>query len=465
MPQMKKQMSKNGTRVGLITLGCAKNQVDSEYMLSGLEAEGFTLVEELGEADAIVVNTCGFIQPAKEESIEVILEAARYKEPEGNCRVLAVVGCLSQRYAEQLKAGMPEVDLFLGLGDEQRNLAPLLRRLLGVAPHSAAVARPETRGPRLVESASRGWAYLKIAEGCNNRCSYCAIPSIRGALVSRPPRELVEEAHYLESLGVLELNLIAQDLTAYGHDRGSAHPGLVELLRMLLKETSIPWLRLLYAHPAHLEEDLLKLMAAEERILPYLDLPIQHASDRVLTRMGRRVTADRLIRLITRAREIVDSLVLRTTVLVGYPGETQRDFDRLLEFVADVRFDRLGAFVYSPEEGTPAAEQRNRVPRAEKERRVEILLELQRQISAERNAERLGKVMPVLIERSLEPEEALYGEYGWAGRSAAHAPEVDGWVYVGGKRIKPGNITRVRIEEALDYDLFGSALGEKINKS
>jgi ribosomal protein S12 methylthiotransferase len=185
----------------------------------------------------------------------------------------------------------------------------------------------------------------------------------------------------------------------------------------------------------------------------------------MLTRMGRRVTADRLIRLITRAREIVDSLVLRTTVLVGYPGETPRDFDRLLEFVADVRFDRLGAFVYSPEEGTPAAEQRNRVPRAEKERRVEILLELQRQISAERNAERVGNVIPILIERSLEPEETLYGEYGWAGRSAAHAPEVDGWVYVGGKRIEPGNITRVRIEEAQDYDLFGSTLEKKINKS
>ena len=444
--------------MGLITLGCAKNQVDSEYMLSGLEAEGFTLTEELDEADAIVVNTCGFIQPAKEESIEVILEAAGYKKPEGNCRVLVVVGCLAQRYTEQLKVEVPEVDLFLGLGDEQRNLAPLLRRLLGIAPHSPAIAPSVTRGPRLVESASRGWAYLKIAEGCNNRCSYCAIPSIRGVLVSSPPHELVEEARYLESLGVVELNLIAQDLTAYGHDRGGAHPGLVELLNMLLSETSIPWLRMLYAHPAHLKEDLLKLMATEERILPYLDLPIQHASDRILARMGRRVTADRLIRLITRAREIVDSLVLRTTVLVGYPGETPRDFDQLLEFVARMRFDRLGAFVYSPEEGTPAAEQRNRVPQAEKERRVEILLELQRQISAERNAERVGKVMPVLIERSLEPEEALYGEYGWAGRSPAHAPEVDGWVYTASKQIKPGNIARVRIEEAQDYDLFGRAV-------
>ena len=452
-------MNKDGTRVGLITLGCAKNQVDSEYMLSGLEAAGFTVTEELEEAEAIVVNTCGFIQPAKEESIEVILEAARYKKPDGNCRVLAVVGCLVQRYAEQLKEELPEVDLFLGLGDEQRNLAPLLRSFLGLAPRSTADGCRDIQTTRLVESASRGWAYLKIAEGCNNRCSYCAIPLIRGDLVSRPPAELVEEARYLESLGVVEINLIAQDLTAYGHDRPDEHPGLAGLLELLLGQTTIPWFRLLYTHPAHLEEDLLELMAAQERILPYLDLPVQHASDRILERMGRRVTEKYLCRLVTRARELVDSLVLRTTVLVGYPGETRRDFDRLLEFVAGMRFDRLGAFVYSTEEGTPAAGQRNRVPRAEKERRVEILLELQRQISAERNAERVGKTLPVLIERALEPGEALQDEYAWAGRSAAHAPEVDGWVYVAGKRMSPGKIARVRIEEAQDYDLFGRAVG------
>jgi len=451
-------MTKNGKLVGLITLGCAKNQVDSEYMLSGLEAEGFTLTEELGEADAIVVNTCGFIQAAKEESIEVILEAARYKEPGGKCSVLAVVGCLSRRYAEQLKAELPEVDLFLGLGSEQKKLAPLLRRHLGFAPCSPAAADQRSRRPRIVESASQGWAYLKISEGCSNRCSYCAIPLIRGELISRPAGELVEEARYLEGLGAVELNLIAQDLTAYGHDRGQGHPGLAGLLERLLKGTSIPWFRLLYTHPAHLEESLLKLMAAEERILPYLDLPIQHASDRILALMGRGATKDGLCRLITRARELVGSLVLRTTVLVGYPGETRRDFDELLEFVAGMRFDRLGAFAYSPEEGTPAAGQGSRVPRAEKERRVEILLELQRQISAVKGAERVGKTMPVLIERPLQADEALYGEYGWAGRSPAHAPEVDGWVYVTGRRIEPGRILSVRIEEAQDYDLFARVI-------
>jgi ribosomal protein S12 methylthiotransferase len=449
---------KNKTRVGLITLGCAKNQVDSEYLLSGLEAGGFTQTEDFGEAEAIVVNTCGFIQAAKEESIEVILEAARYKESPGKCRVLAVVGCLAQRYAEELKAELSEVDLFLGVGEEQRGLAPLLRRHLGLRPYSPESGCAEVHGPRLVESASLGWAYLKISEGCSNRCSYCAIPLIRGDLASRPLKELLEEARFLESLGVVELNLIAQDLTAYGHDRGDGHPGLAGLLKLLLRETSIPWFRLLYTHPAHLEQNLLELMAAEERILPYLDIPIQHASDRILSRMGRRVTADSMRGIIVLARDIVNNLVLRTTVLVGYPGETGNDFEELMDFVAEVRFDRLGAFVYSAEEDTPAAGQRDRVSSDEKERRAEVILELQRQISAERNAERVGKVLPVLIERPLDKEEAPDDGYGWAGRSAAHAPEVDGWVYVAGTQLRPGKITPVCIEEAQDYDLFGTAV-------
>ncbi|MBN2289339.1 MAG: 30S ribosomal protein S12 methylthiotransferase RimO [Candidatus Glassbacteria bacterium] len=443
--------------MGLVTLGCAKNQVDSEYMLSGLAAGGLSLTGDLSRAEAIVVNTCGFIQAAKEESIEAILEAARYKEPGGRCRVLAVVGCLSQRYAEQLKAELPEVDLFLGVGDEQRSLAALLRSALGEGPGGQSGCR-EARPLRLVETALQGWAYLKIAEGCSNHCSYCAIPLIRGDLVSRPPHELVEEARYLESLGVLELNLIAQDLTAYGRDRGKDHPDLEGLLRLLLSETGIPWIRLLYTHPAHLEEGLLELMGSERRILPYLDLPVQHAADRILGRMGRKTTAEKMRSLIRRARELVDSLVLRTTVLLGYPGETLRDFEALLEFIAEVRFDRLGAFAYSPEEDTPAAGQGGRVPRAEKERRVEMLLELQRRISAERNAGRVGRVLPVLIERALEPGEALCAEYGWAGRSAAHAPEVDGWVYLAGQRLEPGSFARVRIKEAQDYDLFGAVV-------
>ncbi|MEA2063650.1 MAG: 30S ribosomal protein S12 methylthiotransferase RimO [Gemmatimonadota bacterium] len=456
-------MSIEKNRVGFITLGCAKNQVDSEYMLADLQASGFSLTERLDEAEVIVINTCGFILAAREESIEVILDAARYKE-QGSCRVLAVVGCLAQRYETELKKELPEVDLFLGVGgSRQRMLSARLRDCLGIAKQSQAVGCPGhgvTGYSRLVDTAWQGWAYLKISEGCDNRCSYCAIPLIRGPLVSRPPGELAQEAGYLESLGVMELNLIAQDLTAYGTDRpGGDYGTLAGLLELLLTETSIPWIRLLYAHPAHLDEEVLELMAGRERVLPYLDLPVQHASNRVLGRMGRGTTKDDLSRLIGRARQVVDSLVLRTTVLVGYPGETEADFEELLEFVETARFDRLGAFAFSREEGTAAAEEPGSVTEEEAGRRVETLLELQRQISAGLNEGRIGTVMPVLVERPVDPEEAMSGQYSWVGRSAGHAPEVDGWVYLSGPGLcEPGSIVRVRIEDAGDYDLFGSLI-------
>ena len=440
--------------VGVITLGCAKNEVDSEYMLSELESAGFTITEELSEAVAIVVNSCAFIQPAKEESIETILEAARYKET-GRCKVLAVVGCMAQRYARQLRSEMPEVDIFLGVGEAQKNLARLLQESLGVELSGGR----RHSFPRLVETAARGWAYLKISEGCNNRCTYCAIPLIRGNLVSRPEADILEEARYLESLGVLELNLIAQDVTAYGSDRESGTGHLVKLLEQLLERTNIPWIRLLYTHPAHLDESLLEFIAANRRILPYLDLPVQHASNRILERMGRKVTKEEILRKINLARQIIGDPVLRTTVLVGFPGERKRDFEELVEFIQQVRFDRLGGFVYSREEDTPAAEMRQTVSQAEKEERLEIVLALQRTISAERNAERVGQTLPVLVERAVDPLEAPAPVYRWLGRSAAHAPEVDGVVYLAGEGCAPGKIVRARITASADYDLFATAIG------
>ena len=447
--------------VGLITLGCAKNAVDSEYMLADLERLGFTPVEDLALAEAVVVNTCAFIGPARGESVETVLEAARLKES-GRCRVLAVVGCLTQRYRERLGKLLPEVDLLVGVGTEQRSLGQRLAEALGMEPASGCL--PELPARR-VETAGKGWAYLKIAEGCDNRCSYCAIPLIRGTLASRPADEIVAEALYLQGLGVREINLIGQDITAWGADRPSGARGLAGLVERLLAETSLPWIRLLYAHPAHLERRLLELMAAESRLLPYLDIPVQHASDRVLERMGRRGSRRMILEKIELARSLVPGVALRTTVLVGFPGERKTDFEQLLEFIEQVRFDRLGGFVYSKEEDTAAAGWRDSVPGAEKERRLAAVLELQREISAELNAGRVGARLPVLVEREVEAGEPGGDGWRWAGRSPAHAPEVDGCVYLnsgdrGAKtQVAPGRIVPAVITAADDYDLFAE-LGE-----
>jgi ribosomal protein S12 methylthiotransferase len=442
-------LSRDRVRVGLISLGCAKNQVDSECMIAELERAGFELTDDMAVAEAVVVNTCGFIRPAKEESIETILQAARLKQ-EGNLRVLAVVGCLAQRYLKELKHDLPEVDIFLGVGAEQKDLPVRLRRALGLELKDNADCGPALQARR-VETITRGWAYLKISEGCDNRCAYCAIPLIRGGLASRPLQVLIEEARWLESLGTRELNLIAQDVTAWGAERGEHLTGLLE---RLLAETAIPWIRLLYMHPAHIDERLLEFMAAHPRVLPYIDMPIQHASDRVLAAMGRGVTRARLLDLVARARELLDNPVLRTTVLVGFPGERKRDFEELLEFVAEARFDRLGGFIYSAEEDTRAASLRETVSRAEKERRLEAVLSLQRSISAEIQQERVGQSLEVLVEQPVPPPERPSPEYRWAGRSRAHAPEVDGWVYLSGGRPHPGRIVRARVIESGDYDLF-----------
>lgn len=434
-------------KVGLISLGCAKNQVDSECMNADLERAGFKLTSDLAEAEAIVVNTCGFIRPAKEESIETILRAAELRQS-GRLRVLAVVGCLSQRYRGELERELPEVDIFLGVGADQRGLPELLREALGL---DCPLACRDTLPPRRVETVARGWAYLKVSEGCNNRCAYCAIPLIRGGLASRSPDDLLSEARLLESLGARELNLIAQDVSAWGADTGARVEALLE---RLLDGTEVPWFRLLYLHPAHLNRSLLEFMARRPRVLPYIDIPIQHASDRVLAAMGRGVTKARLTEIISAARELLDEPVLRTTVMVGFPGERKRDFEELLEFIAEAKFDRLGGFIYSAEEGTHAAGLRDTVPRAEKERRLEAVLDLQRGISAERQESRVDKVLQVLVEQSLDPEERPSSEYGWAGRSRAHAPEVDGWVYLAAERLDPGTFVSARVTDSGDYDLF-----------
>ncbi len=450
--------------MGLITLGCAKNEVDSEYMLADLVREGFEPVGDLELAEAVVINTCAFIEPAREEAIETILEAAELKKQK-TCRVLAVVGCLAQRYRQELAESLPEVDLFIGVGEEQRSLPGQLRKSLGLAEPAPCELPVQ---PRLVETTRQGWAYLKISEGCNNRCSYCAIPLIRGELASRSVESILEEARFLEAQGARELVLIAQDVTAWGVDAGKNSGGISGLLEKLLAGTSVPWIRLLYTHPAHLDRGLLALIGAESRIVSYLDLPVQHASDSVLKDMGRGVTGAQLLEKIELARKLIVSPVLRTTVMVGYPGESERDFEQLLEFIATVRFDRLGAFSYSVEEGTAAASKSDSVSRQEKERRLGEVMELQREISAQLNAAWVGRTVPVLVERLVEDDESPGEQYLWAGRSAAHAPDVDGQVFftdatAGATSISPivpGQIIPVSITGSGDYDLFGEPVRE-----
>ena len=439
-------------KAGLISLGCAKNQVDSEYILGDMERHGFILTDDLSAAEVVIINTCGFIQPAKEESIETILEVDALRT-NGVLKVLAVTGCLSQRYGSQLAGEFPEVDVFTGVGESRKGLPQAIMEKLGekyVAPEH------DIPSGRQVDTAAAGWAYLKISEGCSNRCSYCAIPLIRGDLSSRPLKDIVAEALYLESLGVRELDIIAQDVTAFATDTNPGnYLGIVELLESLLRGTAIPWFRLLYAHPAHTPVELLDLMAAESRIVPYLDIPIQHASDRMLKLMRRGIDSGGLRKLIELARDKVPGITLRTTALVGHPGETEDDFEQLVEFIEWARFDRLGAFAYSEEEDTAAVGMDSKVDESEAQSRLEEVLDIQRSISADKMAALVGEEVQVLVEGEVAPGEVMAENYRYVGRSRAHAPEVDGWVYIDSSNLSAGNLINVRIEDSSDYDLFG----------
>ena len=442
-------------RVALISLGCAKNQVDSEYILGDMERHGFRITDDLGTAEVVIVNTCGFIQPAKEESIETILETAVLRE-NGNLKVLAVTGCLSQRYGKELETELAEVDVFTGVGESRKGLPAAIMEKLGLKYVAPALDLPSKRQ---IDTAGNGWAYLKISEGCSNRCSYCAIPIIRGDLSSRPADEIVEEARYLESLGVQEINLIAQDVTAFGSDSDPGnYRGVVNLLESLLNKTKIPWFRLLYAHPAHTHAELLDLMAAEKRIVSYLDIPVQHASDRMLGLMRRGIDSDGLRSLVKLAREKVPDITLRTTALVGHPGETEEDFEKLVEFIEWARFDRLGAFAYSDEEDTAAVKMADKLDHSVRESRLEEVLEIQRGISSEKMAALVGRKIQVLVEGELDPDEAMADSYSYVGRSRAHAPEVDGWVYIEADRLDIGSFADILVEDSSDYDLFGRYL-------
>lgn len=433
------------TKVGLISLGCAKNRVDAEHLLAGLINRGFELAEDPADAEVVIVNTCGFIRDAVEESVDEILEAAKFKQ-HGACRVLAVAGCLSKRYPE-MGPDLPEVDFFF-TPDDLPAIPDLLARAVGQAP--TPLEHPVAT--RLLSQLPHS-AYLKIAEGCSNRCTYCTIPLIRGPFASLPHHQLVAEARELTSRGTVELNLVAQDVTSYGQDRGEP-AALARLVEELASLPGLAWLRLLYAYPRALPPGLPELLAAGGKVLPYLDVPVQHIHPRILRDMGRRGNPEEIEELLLTLRHRIPGLVLRTTAIVGFPGETDAEFQALVDFAQRVRFHHLGAFLYSPEDGTAAARKKPRVPRKTARERLDRLLEVQADISAERNREFLGRSLDVLVEGVNEDGDPV-------GRTYGQAPEVDGLTRLAGYTgdVETGTFVRARVTEASDYDLVAKVGG------
>ena len=436
-------------KVGLVSLGCPKNLVDSETMLGLLAADGFSITGREEEADVLIVNTCSFINDAKEESIKTILELARLKV-EGRLKKLLVAGCLAQRYPDELDREMPEIDGLIGTGDVGEIVRAVRRALSGGRPGPCGA--PGTLSgaavPRLLSTPAYT-AYLKIAEGCDNRCAYCVIPAIRGPYRSRPVADVLQEASSLAARGVREMILIAQDTTRYGLDR-CGRPALAGLLGELARLEGVAWLRLMYAYPALVTGALIEVMAAEPKICRYLDIPLQHVSDTILTKMNRRGSRKEITALVRRLRSAVPEITLRTSFIVGFPGETEADFRELLEFMETVRFDRVGVFTYSSEEGTPAAGMPGQVPEEVKAARKERAMLLQREISLERNRARVGREMTVLVEGRTGKEGVFHG------RGEGDAPEIDGKVYVRSDRdLDAGELVRVRVTGAREYDLEG----------
>ncbi len=436
-------------RVGMISLGCAKNRVDSEIMLGRLARQGHDIVHDLEQADTVIVNTCGFLEEAREESVEAILEVAAGKKDLG--QKLLVAGCMAQRWGDELAKEIPEIDGFVGL-DQLAQVDELVQ--LGGPPPPQAPSHLvfDHEHPRLLTTS--GHAFLKVAEGCDNPCTFCAIPVFRGSFRSREIESLVTEARGLEAQGVREICLIAQDTTRYGEDLGLGRHGLLKLVEKLLEKTEIPWIRFLYAYPTTLDPQILRLMGQEERFLSYLDLPLQHADPEILKAMRRGGSAQRYRRLFDQARELVPDLFLRSTFIVGFPGETEEHFETLLDFVREVRFDHLGAFEFSSEEDTPSATLADPVPRRVASRRHRRLLEEQEPISLERRQRLVGQTLEVLMEGPCEETEHLL-----QGRHRGMAPEIDGRLLINDGVAPSGALVEVEITEAFSDDLVGRIVG------
>ena len=434
-------------KVGFITLGCDKNTVDTERYLAELSEYGGEYTAQLDEADVIIVNTCGFIDAAKKESIDAMIEAARYKS-DGSCRAVVGVGCMIERHKEELIEALPEVDLFLGASESGKLAQELQER--GIVGTDPVALHP---GVRIYTGDLPHVRYLKISEGCDHGCAFCAIPLMRGKHRSFSRSDVIREAQLLEMQGAREINLVAQDLAHYGRDlQGGVR--LPELLESLVDETSIPWIRMLYLYSTGITPRLLEVVAREQRILPYLDMPMQHASDSVLARM-RRPERKRTIRdRVGRFRDAVPDLAIRTTCIVGFPGETEQDFEELLEFLEEIQFDRVGAFTYSPQDGTRAAAMHDDVPDALKRERLERLTELQRSITADRYESRLGKVNRLIVDRIDENGNAV-------GRMPWQADDIDGVTFVD-ERLDPGEFADVAVQEVVDDYDFNATVVSRI---
>jgi ribosomal protein S12 methylthiotransferase len=446
------------SKVYFVSLGCPKNRVDSELMLGQLASRGYQVVGAPEEADTLVVNTCSFVEDARRESIDSILDLAQVKTEAGGSKRLVVAGCLAERHADELRAELPEVDLFLGTGDVGR-----FGELVAEAP-TPAPARPRERftrpgynydaySPRLVTTPP--WTtYVKIAEGCSQRCSFCIIPRLRGGQKSRPAEDILQEVRDLAGRGVKEVNLIAQDLTHYGDDlQHGKGDHLSALLESLVEVDGLRWIRLLYCYPHNFTDRLIDLIAGQPKIATYVDMPLQHISDRMLEIMRRRFSEVETRALVRRMRERIPGLTFRTTLIVGHPGETEDDFKRLLDFVGESRFERLGVFKYSTEEGTHAARRNDPVMTLVKEDRYHRVMSLQREISAELCDAMVGREVELLVEGASDETDLLL-----EGRIAGQAPEIDGVTYVNEGFAPPGSFVRAEIVEAGDYDLVARIL-------
>lgn len=437
--------------VHLISLGCPRNLVDSEIMLGRLLESGYTITSHESDADCVVVNTCSFIRPAVDESIDTILEMARWKK-HARGRRLIVVGCLPQRYGADLAKALPEVDVFLGTGAFDRIIQAAQGSLKNgtriLLPRPDEVAVCDAKAPRF-PTTSPHTAYLKVAEGCSGQCSYCIIPKLRGPQRSRPMEDVLSEARRLVETGVRELILVAQNTTAYGEDLGRGY-GLEHLLAELAAISRLTWIRVLYGHPDYVTDGLIETVAAHDRVCSYFDIPIQHISEPVLRRMGRRHDSQSILELFGRIRRNVPGAVLRTTLMVGFPGETEQDFESLLDLTESVRFDHLGAFMYSNEEDLLSNRLKDHVSESVKQERLERLMARQRGLSLENSQKYVGRILKVLLEG-----RATKTDGPWIGRASFQAPEIDGVVYVNEGKAKPGTWVDVRITAAHQYDLTG----------
>lgn len=443
-------------KISFVSLGCDKNLIDSEIMLGLIDEEGYTITYDDSEADIIIINSCGFIMDANQEAIDKVLEMADYKR-DGQCKALIVTGCMAQRYKDEIFEALPEVDAVVGTGDFE-SIGDVIKRLLDgekqveLVTDKEHLLNPDNSYKRIITTTG-GFSYLKIAEGCDNHCTYCTIPSLRGHYRSRTIDSLVKEAKILASKGVRELILIAQDTSLYGSDI-YGKKSLPELLRKLSEIEDIKWLRILYCYPENITDELIDEMASNPKVLHYLDMPIQHSEDRILKLMGRRSTNAGLKEIIGKMREKMPDMCIRTTLITGFPSETEEEFKAQCNFIEEVKFDRLGVFTYSPEDGTPAARMDNQIDEDVKSERKDYLLQVQKSVSADICQKYVGKVLEVIVEGKIEGDDNVY-----CGRSYRDCYEIDGFVFFKSEDdLLAGDFYNIKITEAGDYDLIGERI-------